>query len=69
MNTRRITRIKQKVNKKINRGRKNETMHDGTNFIKHVMGRKNHTKYRKIQAEKVDENYLVGVRTQNIYAH
>lgn len=63
------TILKKKLNTldKLNKHRKNEDIETGPNFIKEVRGGKNHSKYRKIQADKLDDDHLRDIKNQNIY--
>lgn len=58
---------KEKYIKKINEGREDVELEDGTNFIKEIRGGKNHRKYRKIDAKKIDDDHIESTGTKHKY--
>ena len=61
-----ITQKKQKYIDKLNQDRKNIVLEDGTNIIKEGGG-KNHRKYRKIDATKIEDEHLIMKDTGHTY--
>lgn len=59
---------KQKVIEKLNENRTDDyPITNGINYIKESRGGKNHSKFRKISGEIVDENHLKDVKSNQIY--
>lgn len=58
---------KQKYIEKLNEGRKDVELEEGTNFIKEIRGGKNHRKYRKIDTQKIDDNHVENTTTKLKY--
>lgn len=58
---------KGKYIQKLNENRKDIELENGTNYIKEIRGGKNHNKYRKINAVKIDDDHLQTVRTGHKY--
>lgn len=62
-----INKKKEKYTQKLNESRKDIELEDGTNYIKEIRGGKNHTKYRKVNANKIDNDHLQTVKTGHKY--
>lgn len=63
-----ILRKKEQRISKLNENRSDETpLSDGINYIKEIRGGKNHSRFRKIAACKIDENHLKDERSGQIY--
>lgn len=59
----RIQKVKERVINKLNEGREEVEIEEGANFIKETRGGKNYAKFRKIDAEKLDETHILNKET------
>lgn len=58
-----INAKKEKYTQKLNENRKDFELESGPNYIKEIRGGKNHRKYRKVHAEKIDDDHIQTTET------
>lgn len=58
---------KKKYIQKLNENRKDFELEGGLNYVKEIRGGKNHRKYRKINAEKIDDDHIQTIGTGHKY--
>lgn len=58
---------KEKYIHKLNEGKEDVILEDGTNFIREITGGKNHRKFRKIDSRKIDNDHIENTVTKLKY--
>lgn len=62
-----IVSKKEEYIRRLNKDRKDVDLEEGTNFIREIRGGKNHRKYRKIDAIKLDDEHIASKTTGHKY--